>query len=260
MAPTIPHHEINRFDSQLVSWYEQIPSLLKVEGSSHESAMIAGTTLRWRFQNLRILLHRPTLLKYAIRRVPYSSLSDDDLTSIRKCVSAAYDAIHDMADISVTNPTIGRAVVWWIFQASLVPLLVLYLGNNAVDATGTLESCRTQVELVMTTLVRVETWARTAKRTLEVVSHIFKEAQHERRVNIFKDPSASGTEADGNSHSNTSHFLAQGSPQFPRLSAPMNETPATDNQGFPHALLTGNLLAVPEQSLWEYINWGNGDE
>ena len=220
--PTIPHDEIDRLDDQLISWYEHIPLLLKLEGPCEDSVMIAGTILRWRFHNLRILLHRPTLLRFAIRRVPYRYLCDRDRNSIRKCCSAALETIHDTASTSITNPTMGRAVVWWIFQASLVLLLGLFLADNtlpAEDAAGTPESCCTQVEIVISTLLRMEAWARTARRTSEVVSQIFDAGRRE--------PSRDET---------------------------------AENQHFPRGPLTGSSLNLLDQSLWDSINWADDDE
>jgi hypothetical protein len=115
----------------------------------------------------------------------------------------------------------GRAVVWWIFQASLVPLLGLFLADNTLpveDSAGTLESCRAQVEIVLSTLLRMETWARTARRTFEAVSQIFNAARPE--------PSRDET---------------------------------ADNQHFPGPL-TGISLNLLDQNLWDSINWADDDE
>ncbi|KFY27798.1 hypothetical protein V493_03294 [Pseudogymnoascus sp. VKM F-4281 (FW-2241)] len=220
--PTIPYDEIDRLDNQLTEWYEHIPLLLKAESPCDGSVMIAGTTLRWRFHNLRILLHRPTFLKFAIRKVPFRHLCDKDRSSIQKCRSTALETIQDIASTSVTNPTMGRAVVWWIFQASLVPLLGLFVADNtlpAEDPAGTPESCRAQVETVISTLLRMERWARTARRTSEVVSQILNAAPRE--------PSRDET---------------------------------AENEHFPHGPLTESSLNLPDQSLWDSINWANDDE
>lgn len=184
--------------------------------------MIAGTTLRWRFHNLRILLHRPTFLRFAIRQVPFRHLCDKDRSSIQKCRSTALETIQDIASTSVTNPTMGRAVVWWIFQASLVPLLGLFLADNtlpAEDPAGTPESCRAQVKIAISTLLRMETWARTARRTSEVVSQILNAAPRE----PGRDETA-------------------------------------ENEHFPRGPLTESSLNLPDQSVWDSINWANDDE
>jgi hypothetical protein len=72
-APSIPYREMEYLDTQLVNWYERIPAMLKPDESFNDSIFLAGTTLRWRFQNQRMLLYRPALLSYAMSRIPYTT-------------------------------------------------------------------------------------------------------------------------------------------------------------------------------------------
>jgi hypothetical protein len=272
-APSIPYREMECFDAQLVNWYERVPAMLKPDKSVNDSIFLAGTTLRWRFQNQRMLLYRPALLSYATSRIPYSSLCLDDRLTLKKCRAVACETIYDMAGVSVDNPPLGRAVVWFIFQAALIPLLGLFVADETLtaedDSATTPESCRMQVEVTMSTLARMETWSRTARRTLHVVSEIFNAAKPERNATVFGPPSASSsrTQLSGIAHSSiitpTTSPLKPGSflPSQPDL-AFGGEINPTNSQRFVVAAsgdgampTEHSLLAMADQGIWDYINW-----
>lgn len=60
--------------------------------------------MRWSLHNLRILLYRPFLLRYALRRVPAIMLPSDERLAIEKCQQLAHDAIRDIAETQVKSP------------------------------------------------------------------------------------------------------------------------------------------------------------
>lgn len=127
--------------------------------------------MRWRYFNQRILLHRPNLLSYAVRRIPALALQAYECDAIEKCRQLAQETIEDIASFSLINQITGWNGVWLIFQAACVPLLRAFLNDSTNQCLcGTLQSC--QMQLVVDYLARMQEWSPAATRTLHVVSRI----------------------------------------------------------------------------------------
>ncbi|KAK2759960.1 hypothetical protein FQN54_002696 [Arachnomyces sp. PD_36] len=260
IGPSIYHEEMNKLDAQLVSWYDQLPPILRASIPSSESIMVSRTTMRWRYHQLRILLHRPALLSYAKRRIPYTSLCAKDRTAIQTCRSVARETIYDIAGTSVSSPTVGRAVGWYIFQAALVPLLGLFIAESPLpdeDIAGSLESCRMQVETAISAVARMEPWCRTARRTCTVISQLFNAAQHKSAPTSVETPCAA-VESNSNEHpgANTSDRGAEFLHLSPLHSAPENETSLDGSQASEAQFNTG----MADQGVWDYVNWAIENE
>jgi hypothetical protein len=53
--------------------------------------------------------------------------------------------------------------VWYIFQAAMTPLLILFLVGESVDnSESRRKSCRMQVEMTLDTLLIMQQWSLTA--------------------------------------------------------------------------------------------------
>lgn len=129
--------------------------------------------MKWRYLNQRMLLYRPTLLSYAMRRVPYIALRSEERTAIERCRAISEATIHDIASTAQSHQMSGWNAVWLLFQATMVPLVGLFLNDNTTcDSRATHEACMAQVEMAMLTLARLQAWSPTAKKTLDAVSRI----------------------------------------------------------------------------------------
>jgi hypothetical protein len=53
--------------------------------------------MKWRYQNLRIILHRPYLLSAALRKAPFSSLTAEEKLAVSKCRIIAAKAIENIS-------------------------------------------------------------------------------------------------------------------------------------------------------------------
>ncbi|OJD15851.1 hypothetical protein AJ78_03948 [Emergomyces pasteurianus Ep9510] len=190
-SPLVNFAEMTNLDNQLVEWYNNLPPLLKAHEPCPDMIATTRTIMRWRYQNQRILLHRPVLLSYAMRRIPYVALRAEERSAIEKCRIVANETIRDISSATRLNKMTGWNAVWFIFQAALVPLLGLFIADNTVvDSTGTMDSCRAQVEIVMITLARMQLWSPAAIRTLEVVSRIFEAANRSHGESSSTRPAA----------------------------------------------------------------------
>lgn len=180
VAPLIRHSDIIFLDSQLLEWYNNLPAALKDHEPCSESLATARTVMRWRYYNQRMLLYRPTLLSYAMRRIPYIALQPEERTAIERCREIADTTIHDVSANTKQNQMSGWNGVWRLFQAVMVPILGLFLDDDtAGDPRASTGSCQTQIEIAMLTLARMQPWSPTAKRTLDVVSRIFEASKRD---------------------------------------------------------------------------------
>lgn len=129
--------------------------------------------MRWRFHNQRILLHRPVLLNFAMRRVPFSAVRGEERGAIEKCHSNAEALIQDISGMTELNQVIGWNAVWLLFQAVMVPLIFLSTGPTDDDSPGSLDTCKALVEAAILTLGRMRSYSRTAEASLNVVTRFF---------------------------------------------------------------------------------------
>jgi hypothetical protein len=53
--------------------------------------------MKWRYQNLRIVLHRPYLLSAALRRIPCPDLTGEEKLAVGKCRIVAAKTLEDIA-------------------------------------------------------------------------------------------------------------------------------------------------------------------
>ncbi|KAJ5568984.1 hypothetical protein N7450_011470 [Penicillium hetheringtonii] len=172
--PTITYLETLELDSQLLRWWENMPLALKDYEPCSEALHTARTVIQWRFHIQRMLLYRPKLLSYAMRRVPFMTLRMEERNAILKCLEIAETAIRTISKATRLNRMIGWNGVWFLFQAIMVPLVYLSTKSTDYDPDGSFASCRTQVETAIMTIERLKPYGHTAQRSLEVISSIFE--------------------------------------------------------------------------------------
>ncbi|KAK3725398.1 hypothetical protein LTR37_000368 [Vermiconidia calcicola] len=82
--------------------------------------------MHWRYQNLRMLMHRPFLLAAALRRKPYASMSAEEKVAIGRCRIIAGQTITDINLTCEDELIAGWNAVWLMYQAVMVPLVSLF--------------------------------------------------------------------------------------------------------------------------------------
>jgi hypothetical protein len=131
------------------------------------------------------------------------------------------------------------------------------------DSAATPESCRMQVEVTMSTLARMETWCRTARRTLDVVSEIFNAARRGRNATAFEPQPApsSRTQSSGIAPTTSPLNLRPLLLSQPPLAfgGDINPTDSQDSvvavNGDGTMPAEHSLFAMTDQGIWNYINW-----
>ncbi|OJJ51767.1 hypothetical protein ASPZODRAFT_42946, partial [Penicilliopsis zonata CBS 506.65] len=249
VAPLIRYHEMANLDHQLYVWYQNLPAILKDHEPCIESISMTRTIMRWRYLNQRMLVNRPTLLSYALRRVPYIALRSEERTAIEKCRALADETIRDISAKSRLSQMSGWNGVWMIFQAVLVPLLGLFLKDTTSDdPIASIESCQAQVESAMITIARLQPWSPTATRTLDVVTRILEASK--------RGPSVS----DGVRNATNPGLHEENMPSAFQGAATSQSHPER-NIVIQNELMedsSGAFMDEPgNQNIWDYLSWSD---
>lgn len=161
--------EAAAYDMQLENQYLSLPPLLRSPNRCATNLLIPRAILKWRNQNARLLLHRPTLLAAALLRRSFDDLAFTEQESILRCRKLAGETIVDIACDWQPDPICGWHAVWHLFQASMVPLVsIFYEYNNAAECG----KWHGLIEMVLRLLQSMELWSPAAKRTREVISEL----------------------------------------------------------------------------------------
>ncbi|CAG8218273.1 unnamed protein product [Penicillium nalgiovense] len=241
--PTLSHAEMFDLDAQLVRWWSDLPPVLKDYEPCPESLYAVRTVMRWRFYNHRMLLYRPTLLNYAMRRIPFMAIRVEERTAIQKCQEIAAISIQDIFSTTKLNQMVGWNAVWMLFQATMVPLICLSAGVADHDSAASFEACKTQIETAMLTLGRMKPYGHTAGRSLEVISGILE--------SNLRGPMAAPVDASADTLD----------PQNPQNFPPPNAfNPGQQISRDRVADWTATSFeTLSSQYMWEYLSWDHSN-
>ncbi|ETI26026.1 hypothetical protein G647_02803 [Cladophialophora carrionii CBS 160.54] len=200
VSPLLEEHERHALDALYLEWYRH-SSIQAGSPHPHVSESPGITTLknvmRWKYLSNRVILHRPVLLWYAMRKITWERLSEEKKAAIELCREVCAELIFDIAatwrgqkacQISGWNAT------WLIYQAAMVPLLSLYSDPHDPEIVG---SCRQQVEIAIRTIKDLHSWCPTARRSHEVLIRLYEASKkHAAALQEPRDlyiPNAMGT-------------------------------------------------------------------
>jgi hypothetical protein len=245
VSPLIPTTDLLSLDNAMVEWYRNLPAPLQPSQNTPQQhnyetpgVTIAKSVMRWRYHLTRLSIHRPVLLWYALRRMPFTSISVEKQVAIEKCRDSAAELIADITSSwagSKPCQMSGWNATWLLYQASMVPLLSLF--SDPSDQS-VVERCQQQVETVKAALVEMRTWSLTAQRSLEVVSKIYEVSKR------FTARHLPGQREEASS----SHFY---DPVHPGRTATSNTT------NFDGATMNSDVVM---DSMWDSLNWSQGWE
>src|SRR6266536_3459852 len=83
-SPLLRTEDRMNLDGQLVAWHDNLSWILRSTEPCPESIYTARCVMKWRYQNLRVVLHRPVLLNLA-NRGSEAVHSTEDLAAVAKC-------------------------------------------------------------------------------------------------------------------------------------------------------------------------------
>lgn len=177
VSPLMDETERQNLDSAFVDWFESSsvpPSTPRSQATEMPGVTLLKNVMRWRYLSSRVILHRPVLLWYAMRKMSFDSLSDDKKAAIDLCRDVTADLITDIATTWRAQKASQMGAwnaTWLMYQAVMVPLLSLF--SDALDGE-LVQRCQHQVETAMSTLTELETWSSSARRSLDVVSRLYE--------------------------------------------------------------------------------------
>lgn len=127
--------------------------------------------MKWRFQNIRVVLHRPVLLSTALRRCPFANLSAEEKVAVGKCRIIAAKTIEDISNECLPDLISGWNAVWFTFQACMVPLVSLFSDTSMPEEA---EKWRASVEIALAFFERSKPWSIAAKRSMDAISKLYQ--------------------------------------------------------------------------------------
>ncbi|KAL2878814.1 hypothetical protein SGCOL_005781 [Colletotrichum sp. CLE4] len=169
ISPLLRAEDRCNLDRQLVNWYSSLPWLLRTTDPCAEPLYIARCIMKWRYQNLRMLLHRPVLLSLASNG-SLSHVAEQDVAAIETCRELAKQTIEDIAREWTRNQMSGWNAVWFLYQAAMIPLVSTFWEWNSPRVAD----WHQQIETILDLLEAMEDWSLAAKRSREVVWRMYE--------------------------------------------------------------------------------------
>ncbi|KAI4649051.1 uncharacterized protein J4E78_008569 [Alternaria triticimaculans] len=170
-SPLLASAETASYDAQVVKWHEELPSILSnPDEPCPEFLRRTRLVMKWRFQNIRIILHRPILLTAALRRSPWVALSADEKVAVGKCRLIASKTIEEISQECMPDLISGWNAVWFCFQACMVPLVSLFSDTSIPEEA---EKWKTSIETALTFFETVKDWSIAAKRSGDAVTRLY---------------------------------------------------------------------------------------
>jgi hypothetical protein len=169
-SPVLHTNQRLELDRELVSWYENLPWILRSTEPCPESFYTARCIMKWRYQNLRIVLHRPVLLNLASSGNE-AQASQDDLEAVSRCRILAKQTIEEIAHEWTPNQMLGWNGVWFMYQASMIPLVSMFWESWN---TPLVRDCQAQIEVVLEAFEGMADWSLAARRSREVLLKMYE--------------------------------------------------------------------------------------
>ncbi|KAI0132002.1 fungal-specific transcription factor domain-containing protein [Xylariales sp. AK1849] len=168
ISPLLRAEDRCNLDGQLVNWYSNLPWLLRTSDPCAEPLYIVRCIMKWRYQNLRMLLQRPVLLNLASSGASHAP--EHDIAAIEACRELAKATIEDIAREWTRNQMSGWNAVWFLYQAAMIPLVSIFWQWDSPRVPD----WQKQLETVLELLEAMEDWSLAARRSREVVWRMYE--------------------------------------------------------------------------------------
>lgn len=141
-----------------------------------------------------------------------SSLPSGEQESIQRCwylAATLIDDVHETWDRPTQCQMAAWYATWQLYQAAMIPILLLYCEQ---DYTTHVDACTKQIETALETLVSLERWCPTGKRTLEVITRLYDASKSYARVHRVRQSLLDAGPNESQSGSDLTSNTAGGSP------------------------------------------------
>lgn len=162
--------EISVYDAEVQNWYRSLPREFRQLDECPPRLVTAQHIMRNRYFNLRLLLYRPVLLRYANSMVTLDSLPIQEQGAIGACRDIACEAI-DLVAAARHNLDKLRfwSGVWYLYQASMVLLLSVLVDPMHPESS----KWRGSIERALLTFDCAVPWSLAAGRSRQVVGSMY---------------------------------------------------------------------------------------
>ncbi|EJT74972.1 hypothetical protein GGTG_08810 [Gaeumannomyces tritici R3-111a-1] len=246
ISPLLRVDDRCHLDVTLVNWYTSMPWLLRTTDPCAEPLYIARCIMKWRYQNLRMLLHRPVLLSLASSGSTHAT--EHDIAAIETCRELAKQTIGDIAREWTRNQMSGWNAVWFLYQAAMIPLVSIFWQWNSPR----LPEWHKQIETILDLLEAMEDWSLAARRSREVVWRMYETSRSPALAGHRRPESPAGSihVATGMSPEQT-HTLLIGGDAAELHMSPIGLEP----EGM-------SMMGMLEQGMWDLdgMHWGGRQE
>ncbi|KAK5108873.1 hypothetical protein LTR62_007763 [Meristemomyces frigidus] len=154
--------------------------------------------MHWRYQNLRMLMHRPYLLSAALRRTPVTGMNTEENIAVTRCRIIAGQIIADVDVMCREELIAGWAAVWQMYQAVMVPLVSLFSYISTLVDDDDLEPneekdsfsgandqdvqrWEMQIETALRFFNRMRSFSVAATKSRDVVERLYEASKHVQR-------------------------------------------------------------------------------
>ncbi|KAH8839271.1 hypothetical protein MCOR27_005019 [Pyricularia oryzae] len=257
VSPLLRTDDRCHLDAALVDWYANMPWLLRTTDPCAEPLYIARCVMKWRYQNLRMLLHRPVLLSLASSGSTHAA--EHDIAAIETCRDLAQQTIEDIAREWTRNQMSGWNAVWFLYQAAMIPLVSVFWQWNSARVP----EWHKQIETVLELLDAMEDWSLAARRSREVVFRMYEASR-----NLQRQQQHHRSQSPADSTTSSHHMGMTGGRTSPRLIiGPSADTAVEMPHMSPIGIvdpesIMGMMGVSDQQSLWDLdgMLWGQHDE
>lgn len=213
--------------------------------------------MKWRYQNLRMLLHRSVLLSLASSGSTHAA--EHDIAAIETCRDLAQQTIEDIAREWTRNQMSGWNAVWFLYQAAMIPLVSVFWQWNSARVP----EWHKQIETVLELLDAMEDWSLAARRSREVVFRMYEASR-----NLQRQQQHHRSQSPADSTTSSHHMGMTGGRTSPRLIiGPSADTAVEMPHMSPIGIvdpesIMGMMGVSDQQSLWDLdgMLWGQHDE
>lgn len=242
LSPLPRAEERSFLDAQLVEWSDKLPWVLRSTDPCPEALYTARCVLKWRYQNMRIVLHRPVLLNLANRGPKYTP-SAEEVSAVELCRAIAKQTIDDISREWTQNQMSGWNAVWFMYQASMIPLVSMFWESWNAPAV---REWQLQVETVLESFADMADWSLAARRSREVVGRMYEASRGP--VTRPGSPGPLGYGGEG---------AADAQAYAPMLDGGMVDEGAA--QQMTDMMMEEGMVLLDDQSIWDLdgMLWGN---
>ncbi|KIX03023.1 uncharacterized protein Z518_06573 [Rhinocladiella mackenziei CBS 650.93] len=171
--------EMFAFDQELQTWHSSLPSPLVAPHACSSRLVMARDFMHNRYLNLRLILYRPLLL-YSSSGRNWANINhhvnQQEASVHHTCNEIAQQAVDSISDNWTPNRVHVWNASWYLFQATMVPLLSIAVGNSRRDDTQRDDVSQSKELLVkvLDLFPQMRPWMRSADRSQDIVRAIYE--------------------------------------------------------------------------------------